>query len=270
MDAFIRNNAAFVLSTFFLLAALTFAGYALLYVPKQTGIADLKVMQAYLDKENRGLKSEQVSEGKKKKKVVNKLNSIPAFLQRINLLAHKTGVIIRKLVPDQFDKLKFKLEIFSDYYTFVRFASRLENLNVTIHDLEVRPYDNTKTPPIHFITFAITPTNDAEPLTFERLVWLTKRVAQKDKRNPFQRFAARTGRVKACIDQTWVYKLSGIGTINNKPFATINSVDYTIGDTLAGMTVKSVKSDRVELSKQTGEGRECHILKFRKKKKKRV
>lgn len=270
MDAFIRNNVPLVLSSLYLLASLAFAGYALLYVPKQAGIADLRIAQQVVAKETVTLKKSLQAFKQEKKKVENRINSIPAFLRRINELANANQVIIRKLVPDEFDKLKFNLEMFSDYYTFIRFASSLENLNVTIHDLEVRPYNNTKTPPIHFIKFAITPTDDAAPLSFERAIWLVKRVQQKDKRNPFQRFAARKGRVTACIDQTWVYRLSGIGVINSKAVATISNVDYKVGDRVADMMIKAIKSDRVELQRQTKEGNECHILKFRQKKKKRA
>ena len=45
--------------------------------------------------------------------------------------------------------------MFSDYYAFVRFTSRLESLNVTIHDLKVHPYNDTRTPPVHLIKFTI-------------------------------------------------------------------------------------------------------------------
>ena len=45
--------------------------------------------------------------------------------------------------------------MFSDYYAFVRFTSRLESLNVTIRDLKVRPYNDTRTPPVHLIKFTI-------------------------------------------------------------------------------------------------------------------
>jgi hypothetical protein len=219
--------------------------------------------------ENLALQNWLKSQRKVDETIEARINSIPAFLQNINTLANTTNVIIRKLAPDDRNKLKFYLEMFSDYYTFVKFTSRLESLNVTIHDLEVRPYNDTKTPPIHLIKFTITPTDDAAPMSSRRLRVLASQVNQKNKRNPFQRYAARTGPARACIDQTWVFKLSGIGTINSKAVATISSVDYTVGDKIAGMTVQSIKADRVELRKKTENGTECHILKFRKKKNRR-
>lgn len=267
MDKFIRQNLTLVLSTLYLLVCSAVAAYATLYIPKTTAIADLRIATRLAKAENLEVQNWLKSQKKADEKIEARINSIPAFLHNINTVANTTKVIIRKLAPDDHNKLKFYLEMFADYYTFVRFISRLESLNVTIHDLEVRPYNDTKTPPIHLIKFTITPTDDAAPMSSLRLRVLGAQVSQKNKRNPFQRYAARTGPAKACIDQTWVYKLSGIGTINGKSVATISSVDYKVGDNVADMTIRSIKANRVELRKKTENGTECHILKFRQKKK---
>jgi len=269
MDAFIRKNLSLVLSTLYLLVGCAIAAYATLYIPKTTAIADLKIANQLATAENLALRNWLKSQKKADETIEARINSIPVFLQNINTLANTTNVIIRKLAPDDRNKLKFYLEMFSDYYTFVKFMSRLESLNVTIHDLEVRPYNDTRTPPIHLIKFTITPTDDAAPMSSSRLHVLASQVSQKNKRNPFQRYAARTGPAKACIDQTWVFRLSGIGTINREAVATISSVDYKVGDKVAGMTIRSIRADRVELQKKTENGTECHILKFREKKKPR-
>ena len=213
MDAFVRNNLSLVLSTVYLLVCCAIAAYATIYIPKASAVADLKIATKLARAENLTLQKWIKSQRKAEEKIEARINSIPAFLQNINTLANSTNVIIRKLAPDDRNKLQFYLEMFSDYYTFVKFTSRLESLNVTIHDLEVRPYNDTKTPPIHLIKFTITPTDDAAPMSSVRLQTLANQVNQKNKRNPFQRYAARTGPAKACIDQTWVFKLSGIGTI---------------------------------------------------------
>jgi hypothetical protein len=269
MDAFVRNNVSLVLSTVYLLICCAAAAYATVYIPKSAAIEDLKIANQLAEKENRALATWLRSQKKVDETIEARINSIPAFLQNINSLANTTNVIIRKLAPDERNKLKFYLEMFSDYYTFVKFTSQLESLSVTIHDLEVRPYNDTKTPPVHLIKFTITPTDDAAPLSSERLRLLANQVDQKNKRNPFQRYAARTGPAKACIDQTWVFRLSGIGTVNNIAVATIGSVDYKVGDRIADMTIRSIKAGRVELQKKTENGTECHLLKFRKKKKAR-
>lgn len=267
MDAFIRHHVSLVLSTLYLIVGLGTAGYVGLYLPATANRADLVIAQGYLKTEN-ALLAKQKEFYTKAEKTTDKdqLRSIPDFLKRINQLANDHKVIIRKLVPDNKDELKFVLEMFGNYYLFTEFAGSLEGLNVTVHDLEVRPYDATKSPPVHFIKFSITPRNDAEPLSMTRIDALAALTKQKNKRNPFQRFAARTGR--SCVDQTWVHTLSGIGTINNKKVATINSVDYSVGEMVQalGMKIVSIDSTRVEFVKEASTGKECHILKFRQKK----
>ena len=269
MDALIRENAQLVLSTVYLAATLFFAGYAFIYTSFDAATADMRAAADQLGTESVALKAQQKDTKKIEEEVKVQLNKIPVFLGHINQLAKDNKVIINKLVPDARDRLKFGIELFTDYFTFLRFAADLESLNVTIHDLQVRPYDNTKSPPIHFITFSITPTNDAEKLEDVRLIMLGKLVAEKNKRNPFQRFAysKEEDTVSRRIDLTWVHKLQGIGTINNKKFANINGIDYAVGDDFSKMQVTEVRSDRVFLSKKTDEGDQRFVLKFRKKKK---
>lgn len=195
--------------------------------------------------------------------------SLPEFLSRINVISKKTNVIIHELVPDKDHKIRFNLRIIEDYYKFVKFLSTLESLNVSIHDIEVHPYDLSKSPPLHVITFALTPREDAKPLSNDRLTSLMQRVEMKDRRNPFQRFAynAKQNLISAEIDLTWVYKLSGIGKIGNTRYATIENKDYSAGDILEGMKLVDVQADRVLLKKKTANGIEKYQLKFRRKNK---
>lgn len=264
MDAFIRNHLSLVLSTLYLIVGLSLAAYVGLYVPAKAKYADLIEAQKYIAAENAELKKRKAFFTKSNKETVNKLNSIPDFLKRINKLANDHKVIIRKFVPDEEDKLKFIIEMFGNYYVFTQFAADLESLDVVVHDLEVRPYDSKKS--INFIKFAITPKNDARPAPPRHFDTLLAMVKQKNRRNPFQRLVDIPGR--DCIDQTWVHTLSGIGTISGKKVATINSLDYGIGDVLkpTGLKIVSIGSDRVEFVKQTANAKECHILKFQQKK----
>ena len=94
-----------------------------------------------------------------------------------------------------------------------RFSQLLERRDVIIHDIQVRPYDAGRTPPVHAISFSLTPRNDAEPMTGERLNRLKEMVDAPDKRNPFQRFVSVGQVVRKEIDLTWIYKLSGIGSV---------------------------------------------------------
>lgn len=268
MDAFVRKYQSLVLSVVYMLVGVTLFGYSAVYSTRQVASADADALRAFIEQENKTLKAEE--EAQKKKEAGDKpadgaISSLPDFLAHINLISHKTAVIITELTPNREGGLKFDLKIQTDYFTFLRFAAELEALNVSINDLQVRPYDPSKTPPVHAIAFSITPRGNAEPLADERITALKQQVAAQDKRNPFQRFAfnAKTRQVTPEIELTWIYKLTGIGRVGDKRTATINSRDYSADDVLDGMLVTQVESDRVMLSKRTADGTERYVLRFR-------
>lgn len=269
MDAFIHKNLSLVLSALYLAGALVVLGYSFMYTSRQADLFDLRIATTYLDNENKLLVKELEAQKKGEKEIDEGIRSIPTFLSRINKLAEDTDVIIDRLMPDNKNELKFNIQIKADYFTFLRFASSLEKLNVTILDMQVRPYDYRERdkPPKHLISFAITPQNDAEELAGERLTKLQGMVAETDKRNPFQRFAytKETG-VITDIDLTWVHKLTGISTMGSLSFATIDGIDYTVGDVLSGMEITDVRSNRIHLKRQTEDGTQTYFLKFRRKK----
>jgi hypothetical protein len=226
MDAFIRKYQSFVLSSLYLVFGLLMLGYSTLYSGKEIAIQDARILTQQLTAEkavlDKKLKDREAAE--KQTTSPQGIQSMPAFLEHINRVAQNTDVIINELTPSKDGELKFVIKMASSYFTFLRFAAGLESLNVSINDLAVRPYDNSKTPPIHAIEFSLTPRGDAEPLTGERLAALQAAVKEQNKRNPFQRFAynVNTKRVTAEVDLTWIHKLSGIGRLGDKKVATIN------------------------------------------------
>lgn len=274
LSAFYGRHKGFVLSLFYLTACLLLAGYSIMYSSRQAWISHSNGAIQAFNKENRDfaatLKKIKETLTKKDSDAVG-IRSLPAFLKRINNIARETKVIIQKLTPDPDNTLRFNLQIIEDYYDFIKFSAKLESLNVNIHDIQVHPYDLGKQPPLHAISFSLTPRADAEPLTSDRISRLASRVQQKNKRNPFQRFAfnAKAKRVRPEIDLTWVYKLSGIGRIGNKRYVTINSQDFNVGEDFEGMVIKKIDSNRVFLEKETDHGIEKYQLKFRRVKKKK-
>lgn len=270
LNAFFEDHRRFVLSTLFLTVALLFAGYMILYVPRQVWIGHLNAGIAKYQAENKKMQSEfdARKRSSEQESNPNQIKSLPDFLSRINKVANETGVIIQKLTPDEGKRLRFTIQIIDTYFKFIRFSSILESLNVRIHDIQVHPYNLVKNPPQHVITFSLTPRNDAQELSGERLSDLKRRVAEKDQRNPFQRFVSFDRKVEAIIDLTWVYRLTGIGRIGQRRFATIDSKDYSVDEEMAGMKITHVDTDRVRLEKVGPNGIEKYQLKFRKLKKK--
>jgi len=270
LNEFYEKYRSFILSLSYVLVATVIAGYSILYSSHQVWSEHLYLARSLVQKENANLKRIIVAreEAKASAESTDHIVSLPEFLSRINDISRKTDVIIHELRPDTENKIRFSMRIIEDYYKFVKFLSILESLNVSIHDIEVHPYDLSKSPPLHVITFALTPREDAKPLANARLTELKQRIDKKDRRNPFQRFAYNAKRqvISSEIDLTWVYKLSGIGKIGNDRYATIENKDYNKGDRIDGMEIVSIQSDRVALTKKTPNGVEKYQLKFRRKK----
>ena len=278
---FYERHRRFVLSLAYLVFAVFVAGYAIPYSTRAAWTHHVTAAKRLYDVENRQLKQqvdaakEALAKGDEEDEAG--IRSLPDFLARINNVAHAADVIIHKLSPDEKEPLRFTIQILEDYNKFLNFSSMLESLNVSIHDIEVHPYKvveksaqgGTKTfIPIHAITFSITPREDAKPLSSARISELRARVAQKNKRNPFQRFAydPEAKKVRPEIDLTWVYRLSGIGRVGGMRTATIDSKDYAKDDLFKGMKIVGIESQRVRFEKQTDHGVEKYQLKFRRKK----
>lgn len=268
MDEFLRKYSAFVWSSLYLTCALMLLGYATLVSPdqiaKESAQELFRLMKAEIDPLKKELAAKAKNAGDEEDAGIK---SLPLFLTHINNTAKETGVIIKELTPSRTGDLRFILKVATDYRTFLKLAARLEALNLTINDLQVRPFKPTATPPEHAIEFSLTPRDNAAPLGGERLAGLKDLVMAPDMRNPFQRFAfnAKTRTVSRDIDLTWINKLSGIGKSGNQREATIEGRDYRVGDTLpGGQTITAIDADVVHLSRETPDGTETFVLRYQK------
>lgn len=267
MDKFLRDNKKFLLSTLWLVFGVAAYIYATTYSNAAIGLKDLNIARSKLQSEQQELEKTIQRQSEDMVKTEEGISSISVFLNRINEVAKSNRVILRRLNP-QDKELTYSIEIIEDYYTFLHFTAQLESLDVSINDMQIRPYDMSTVPPKHFITFSISAKNNAQTQTGHRLKELEKIVTEKDKRNPFQRFAFQKGeKVERNIDLTWIKRLSGIGrTSDGKYYATIDNRDYFVGDLLSGKEVSRILKDRVLLKDETDDAIRQFIIKFRKKK----
>jgi len=269
MEQFIVKNRSFVLSLVFMTMGIALFGWSNFVTTSQLAMEDARKITNTLATDEERLKR-QIAEVERRKIEAGQddsagITSLPAFLERINEIAQTTKVIIDELMPSKDEQLKFSIKIRADYFTYLRFAAKLESLNVAIHDLQVRPFNPGVTPPIHAIEFSITPRDNAAPLESARLARMRDQVEEKNKRNPFQRFAFNESNKEVLkqIELTWIYKLTGIGMSGGKRTATINGKDYAVDDELEGMKITAVETDRVVLKKTTSDGVTEYLLKRR-------
>jgi hypothetical protein len=280
MEQFIQENRTLIFSTLYMVFGLMAAGYALFYSRLDAQMADLKMAsqqlterKTTLSKKLAEIKAAELEQEKAKteteEKITGGINYLPHFLMRINQIAKLNNVIIRTLTPDTDDNsvLRFRMEVITDYYTFIRFTFQLESLDIYLDDLAIHSYDQIQTPPLHAIQFTLIPRNDAQPLSDTRLEELGQWITQKNRRNPFQRFAFDPNRAKArpVIDLTWIHKLGGIGlSQDGKPYATIDQRPYREGDLLSEeRRIEKIEADHVVLFKETPDGKIQYVLKFR-------
>ncbi|PCI40835.1 MAG: hypothetical protein COB46_05905 [Rhodospirillaceae bacterium] len=267
MEAFVHRHQPLIISVMYLVFGLLVFGYSAFYSTQTAWRSDALVLNSILTTENQTM---QVAARKLDGDGTKfKIKSLPSVLSRLNNLAKQTEIIIHELTPDTEDQATFNIRLIESYAKLLKFLSLLESLDVSIHNIEIHPYDTSVSPPIHAISFSVTPKNDAARLQGDRILKLSQRVGQPNKRNPFQRFAASSiGKIEKVIDLSWVHKLSGIGRIGDQRYATIDSKDYQQGDEFRkGVIVEKIASSIVRLVKKDANGTVRYVLKFRKKKK---
>lgn len=269
MDAFIRANSAFLGSTLYLIVALLLAGYSIRYTQIEANYQAMSTAVNQLNAQTKKLKEKhqlQLEQQQSANKAEQGVSKMPVFLGQMNKIAKHNGVVVRSLVPDAQNKQKFTLEFIDTYATFLRFAAQLESFDTIINDMEVRPYDNSVTPPKHLVRFSITPRNNAQELDNKRTDLLQAEV-RKDVRNPFQRFAINPGatRQRGAIDLTWILKLTGIGKEGGEPYATIDRIRYNVGDSIRNKVITRITNKRVYLHESSANGERDFVLKFRTK-----
>ncbi|MBF0610567.1 MAG: hypothetical protein G8345_11635 [Magnetococcales bacterium] len=277
MEQFFQQHRNFTLSLLWLLFGIMLAGYSLLYRPLQLSMKALTPLTSQLDEQNKSLQSKiDAQQNMDKAKAVG-ISSLPAFLARINELSSTHKVVINKLTPEGEGRLRINLEINADFYTFLRFVAHLETLDVVLDNVEIHPftYDPKNSDlPIHFISFAITPQNNAEPLksgaTQELMRKVKEAIEVHNLRNPFQRYAKDHRKdPEQLVDLTWVYKLGGFGVGNDGvTYAIIDNLEYRKGATMDGRDITEIDkgAGRVMMEKRTEQGTKMkYVLKFRKK-----
>jgi hypothetical protein len=210
------------------------------------------------------LKKENNAKEKQSKKEKEELKNVPDFLDRINNTCKYPSIMIHSLKPDMTNPFKFEISFIADYFKFLKALSEFEKLNISIDNIEIRPYKLDDNNPQNFVTLQITAINQGEKLSSEAVKFLDDEVAKKDKRNPFQRFAKIGVDIVKLIDLTYIHKLSGISRVNGENIATIDHNQYTKGDTFAGMMINHIDNSGIRLSKKDNNGITNYIIKFRK------
>jgi hypothetical protein len=263
----IKDYLVEIISLIILIISSTFLFFQVYYTPLKEYTKTIeKLSSKYKQEElNIHLKLEQMRD-KKEVKIENdnsKLKSVPSLLVRINNTFLVSNVSMKSLEPFQEDPFRFKLEFISNYFDFLNVLSEFEKLNININSIDVKPLNDDIKNPKHLIVFDISAIDGGERLSKKAVEFLDAQLNKKMKRDPFQQFTNSSIKTNRIINLTWVYKLSGIGKIGGKYVATIEHKPYFKDDSFKDLKVLKIDSNSVILGKETKNGLNKYILKFR-------
>lgn len=249
--------------------------YFFLYSPLKTKYTTLQGQYRYFsdlaDKEKQKL-AQIIKE--QKGYVKPSVESLENFMRSVNDVGRASGIIIRKMEPDDKERLNFSIELIADYYSFLKFISGLEALSIDIHNISVHPYQKMGVLPRHVIIFKFAPIKGGKTLQDKHAEELKRLVLNEKLRNPFQQFTNigdKSPDYAPITDLTWINKLTSIGAVGGAREATIDRITLREGDSFPSGSERKViriDADRVYLLEKTSSGRnEEYFISFREKKK---
>lgn len=193
------------------------------------------------------------------------LTSVPAFIDRIGALAdrHDAAVISVKPVSDGSDT--FEIIIASGYRSLIGFVAALEELDIQVVGFGVERQALKASAPTLTAAIKIRPRNDARRLTIPRIQIVREALFSERARDPFQALVAdASGAGVERVDITDAYKLTGVATLepSGERIATIDLLDYVVGDMIDGRLVVEVGDDRVFLDSADKSSAEKYVIRF--------
>ena len=266
--SFIKNYKQYIVDTISFIAligAILFAfNYAYKKPLEQYNVLVNSMSEKYkVDGIKLSSKLQQMEKEKEKPSEEIQLDTIPGLLKRINDTCKSPDVIIRKLDPVGNNPFAFTLEFVSSYFDFINVLNEFEKLNIIIHTIDVKPFQQRQNESKHLISLVIEAIDGGEKLSNEKVSLIQQEIQKQKKRDPFQRFAKMGIDIERLIDLSSIYKLSGIGKIDTKYVATIDRQIYFEGDFLNQMKIINISKKSVYLEKITQNGLTNYVINFR-------
>jgi len=217
--------------------------------------------------ETKELKAEATAlEAQRKTEKTTSLTSVPAFIDRIGVLADRRRAVVGAVQPSRRDDTLFEIVLHAPYRALIGFVSDLEGLDVQVASFKLKRKALGPGKPMLEATVAIRPRNEAQSLSIPRLDDVRAAISAEAARNPFQALvaAAEAGGADR-LDLSEAYRLTGIATISpsGERIATIDLLDYVTGDVLDGREVVAVEADRVLLDPLDPESSDKYVIRMR-------
>lgn len=249
----------------FLLGLAAF-GYSTLVVLKGDIAESARVAAIALSQDARMLsqRSKALAAAAKAAEDAPPLTSVPAFIDRIGALAgrHNTAVMSIQPLRDSVDT--FDITLASGYRALIGFVAALEELDVQVVGFGINRQALKANAPTLTATVKIRPRNDARRLAIPRIQLVREALFAEQARDPFQALITGGGDGAERVDITDAYKLTGVATLepSGERIATIDLIDYVVGDVLDGRLVVDVTEDRVLLDSLDERRSDKYVIRF--------
>lgn len=226
-----------------------------------------RVAQSALNRDATDLskRSKALAAAAKAAKDAPPLTSVPAFIDRIGALADRHDAAVRSVKPVSDGSDTFEIIIASGYRALIGFVAALEELDIQVVGFGVERQALKASAPTLTAAVKIRPRNDAKRLTIPRIQIVREALFSERARDPFQALVADAGSGGVeRVDITDAYKLTGVATLepSGERIATIDLLDYVVGDVIDGRLVVEVGTDRVLLDSADKSNAEKYVIRF--------
>lgn len=240
-----------------------------IFVVQRGGLAaSANAATAYLAADVGALRKEALALAEQKKAAdeAAPLSSVPAFIDRIGDLADRHDARIGAVVPAPDEDALFEMEVSAGFRELIFFVAALEELDIQVAGFELSHTKLGSGEPLVQARVKIRPRNDAKRLAVPRLAAVRQELANATTRDPFQALiAGDAAGGENRLDLTQSYDLTGISVIEpaGDRIATIDLMDYVVGDLLDGRKLVHVGTDRVFLDVMDGDERSMFVIRLR-------
>lgn len=184
----------------------------------------------------------------------NAAETANAFLKDLDQAIATNDVHVVRLVPDAKNERSIQIELVGGFPNFLRFAGMVETLGATLRDLQITKSRDANAGSGD--NFSFTLDRPSAPGFHGAYIDSVRAAASApDLRDIFMPVH---GVAAPSRDLSAKYQLTAITKIGGRALATINNLDYAVGDPLGSGTVADIADDQVTIANDSN----TYVLRF--------
>lgn len=258
MEEFLKSNRPLLVSTLFLFAAFNLFSHFVLGGYQRLSLRNAEVIRTAAATRNGELTQAIKSLVVQNKPSVGSTTSTPAFLAEINALARANGIGIDQISGDRESNSSFQIDTRADFPAFLRFLAAVEGLDVEILKLQVTPTDLQDKSANRQVVLSIAPRDSGAVPSPDRVATVRQSVDTLSTAAFSPAVAAPSS-----LPDSGTQRITGITEINGTLIATIDNIDYAVGDKIGTWVVSDISRQSVVLTDPAKGKRAKRVLSLR-------